>query len=169
MIFLTVGTQLPFDRLVATVDAWAGKQGVTDVFGQIADPGATGFYPGNFRWQSFLPPADFDTCFQEARLVIAHAGMGSIISALTLAKPIVLLPRLAARGEHRNDHQLATARKFQRRPNVWVAMDETGLPEILTRALASGKGGGEGAGNEADQSLILAIRDVVLASGKTSK
>ena len=32
MIFVTVGTQLHFDRMAAAVDRWAGERGVTDVF-----------------------------------------------------------------------------------------------------------------------------------------
>ena len=44
MIFVTVGAQLPFDRLVDTVDAWAGRKGDTEVLAQIAvdDPKAFG-------------------------------------------------------------------------------------------------------------------------------
>jgi hypothetical protein len=32
MIFVTVGTQGQFDRLIRTVDEWAGGHGRTDVF-----------------------------------------------------------------------------------------------------------------------------------------
>ena len=35
MIFATVGTQLPFDRLIAAVDRWAGTRPGREVFAQI--------------------------------------------------------------------------------------------------------------------------------------
>lgn len=42
-IFVTVGTQLPFDRLVKAVEAWVGNHDVTATsFAQI---GATTFNP----------------------------------------------------------------------------------------------------------------------------
>lgn len=109
MIFLTLGTQLPFDRLVRAVDEWCGARGRDDVFGQIADPGDTGYRPQHFDWVAHLPPEDYTTRFASARLIVAHAGMGSIITAMERGKPIVLMPRRADLGEHRNEHQLATA------------------------------------------------------------
>ncbi len=59
MIFLTVGTQLPFDRLVAAVDAWAARQPGQEVFGQISDPGPAGYRPKHFAWVADLDPAAF--------------------------------------------------------------------------------------------------------------
>ena len=58
MIFLTVGTQLPFDRLVAAVDDWCAARGESDVFGQICDPGPDGYRPKHFEWVADLDPAD---------------------------------------------------------------------------------------------------------------
>ena len=43
------------------------------------------------------------------QVVIAHDEMGSIITALEMGKPIVVMPRRAELGEHRNDHQVAAA------------------------------------------------------------
>ena len=60
----------------------------------------------------FLPPAECRERMLAADAIVAHAGMGTILSALELGKPLVIMPRLAAFGEHRNDHQLATAKRF---------------------------------------------------------
>ena len=38
--------------------------------------------------------------------------MGTIIAALELGKPLLMLPRLAAFRESRNDNQVGTARHF---------------------------------------------------------
>jgi len=37
---------------------------------------------------------------QNASVVVAHAGMGSVITAMQHNTPIVLLPRLLEAGEH---------------------------------------------------------------------
>jgi UDP-N-acetylglucosamine transferase subunit ALG13 len=48
-----------------------------------------------------------------------------------MGKPLVILPRKAALGEHRNDHQMATARRFANRAGVTVAWDEIELRRRL--------------------------------------
>lgn len=125
MIFLTVGTQLPFDRLVRSVDDWCKTTGSSDIFGQIADPGRDGYQPRHFEWQAFVEPEEFKHRFDEAQFIVSHAGMGSIITALTLNKPIVIMPRRAALNEQRNDHQLSTVARFSNRPGVYAADDES--------------------------------------------
>ena len=67
-----------------------------------------------------------------ADAVVAHAGIGTILGALELGKPTVVMPRRAALGEHRNDHQLATARRFSG-PGIAVALDEHELAAELGR------------------------------------
>lgn len=127
MIFVTVGTQLPFDRLVKTVDAWVGRNRI-EAFGQI---GAAEYKPHNMKWSEFLEPSEFDDLFKRSNLIVAHAGMGSILSALSSGKPIIVIPRRADNGEHRNDHQIATALKFSKSGILPVAFDETELLEML--------------------------------------
>ena len=137
MIFLTLGTHEPFDRLVRAVDAWAAETGRgTEVFGQITDH--PGYEPKSFDWVATLPPEAYRARCQEASLIVAHAGMGSIITAMTYRKPIVIMPRRASLGEQRNDHQLATAERFGSRPGVFVAEDEVALPILLERLTAGG-------------------------------
>lgn len=140
MILLTVGYELPFNRLVRAVDEWCASRGRTDVFGQIADPGPSGHRPRHFEWQSFLEPEEFQRRFEQADLVVGHAGMGSIVTALCLAKPIVIMPRRAALKETRNDHQVATAEKFALRPGVRVAADETEVGPALDGMVAGSAG-----------------------------
>lgn len=121
MIFLTVGTQFPFDRLVRAVDEWAGASGRDDVVAQI---GPTRFVPRYIRYQSFISPSEFAQHVSSAELIVSHAGMGTILNALGFGKPILVMPRQAKFNEHRNDHQLATARRFKEFGRILVAMDE---------------------------------------------
>lgn len=137
MIFLTMGTQEPFDRLVRAMDDWYGRAERTHVlFGQIADQRDGGYVPRNFEWVSRLSPADYAVRFAQADLIVSHAGMGSILTALHHGKPIVVMPRQAKLREHRNDHQLATVKRLGARPGIYVAEDEMRLPEVLGGVLS---------------------------------
>ncbi|WP_395673897.1 glycosyltransferase [Phenylobacterium sp.] len=128
MIFVTVGVQLPFDRLVRAVDGWAATRGRRDVVAQV---GATTYQPTAMEAYAFLKADEFARRVEAADLIVAHAGMGSIITAIELGKPLFILPRRAALGEHRNDHQLATAGRMAAQANVSLAQDEKVLVQML--------------------------------------
>jgi UDP-N-acetylglucosamine transferase subunit ALG13 len=128
MIFVTVGAQMPFDRLIRTVDEWAGSRGRGDIFAQI---GQADYQPEHMRYSAFINPSDFSEHLEKADVIVAHAGMGSIITALERCKPILVMPRRSDLGETRNDHQIATARQFGALRLVEVAMDEQALFEKL--------------------------------------
>ncbi len=119
MIFVTVGTQLSFDRLLSAVETWAPTQ-AEEVVAQVG-PSKLNFHA--VKAHAFLRADEMDTLFAGCSLVIAHAGMGSILSALRFRKPIIIVPRKASLGEHRNEHQLATARWMAGRPGVTVAWE----------------------------------------------
>lgn len=137
MIFLTIGTHEPFDRLVRAVDAWcAGAEAGPRVFGQITEPRAGGYRPQHFEWVGRLDPQDYDRQIADARLIVSHAGMGSILTALHHAKPIVVMPRRGHLKETRNDHQFTTVRMLRDRPGIHVADDETQLGPVLDRVVA---------------------------------
>ncbi|WP_404422102.1 glycosyltransferase [Nibricoccus sp. IMCC34717] len=124
MILVTVGTDLPFNRLVETVDSWAQRNNRSDVFAQI---GHTDWKPKHIAYTQFIEPVDFNKRFTEADVIIAHAGMGTILSALKWGKPLLVMPRRASLGEQRNEHQLATARHLQALGKITVAVDEAEL------------------------------------------
>lgn len=163
MIFLTIGTQEPFDRLVRTVDAWCASSGRGgDLFGQITERAT--YKPNHFAWVPSVTPQDFQTRCRQADFIVSHAGMGSIITALTYGKPIVILPRSAKLKEHRNDHQQATAKRLGKRPGLLVAQSEAELPGLLDKLTAEkGATGGEALTPFADPSLIAALRTFIHA------
>lgn len=158
MIFLTVGTHEPFDRLVRAVDAWCAARGRADVFGQIAEPGPGGYRPQHFEAVAALSPADYAARFRAAPLVVSHAGMGSIITALSLGRPLLMLPRTAALRETRNDHQIATAERFKARPGLHVAMDEAALPAQLDALLGADAAAPASVSPYAEPALLDAVR-----------
>ena len=129
MIFLTVGTVLPFDRLVRAVDQAIEMGLITaPVFAQI---GCTGLRPRHMEWTPALGKSDFDRKIAEATFVIGHAGMGSMMIALERRKRLLVMPRRRRYGEHVNDHQVASARRFAELGCVLAAYDSDELPARL--------------------------------------
>jgi UDP-N-acetylglucosamine transferase subunit ALG13 len=165
MIFLTLGTQLPFDRLTRAVDEWCEGARVGEkpvVFGQINNVAEGGYQPRNFPWVAHLDPEEFERMVGNSEFVIAHAGMGSIITSQVLAKSIVVLPRRAGFGEQRNDHQLATAEQFEGRDGIHVAWREDDLGALLDRVSKSVEGPRKSAEPFAEPALIAAVREAIL-------
>lgn len=131
MILVTVGMQLGFDRLIAAMDALAPElEGPV-----IAQTGKGTYRPRHMEAREKLAPAEFETLVERASLIVAHAGIGTVVTAARHAKPIVLMPRRASLGEHRNDHQLATVRKLAGRPGILVAEDESELRSRIAEGL----------------------------------
>lgn len=129
MIFATVGTQLPFPRLINALDALAPDLG-EEIVAQ------TGPCDGGYQhvdWHETLTPDAFDTLAGQARLIVGHAGIGTILSARRFGKPLVLLPRRHDFNEHRNDHQIATARQVEHSPGLHVAWQVADLGPLLMR------------------------------------
>lgn len=126
MIFLTVGTQFPFDRLVRSVDEVVGRNSFgEEIIGQI---GNSSYRPHNFEAVSFLRKNLFDKHIFEASCIISHAGIGTITMALDNEKPLLVMPRLKQYDEVVNNHQVAIARKFEELGHILVAYQEEDLP-----------------------------------------
>lgn len=130
MIFVTVGTQMHFDRLIEAVDDWAGILHDEEIFAQT---GPSSYRARHIKTKSFITPQEFRLYAERARIFISHAGMGSILTALEFGKRIAVMPRRSDLGEHRNDHQLATARYFGSKGRIVVAQDRQELCEKLTQ------------------------------------
>jgi len=86
--------------------------------------------------RSKIAPAEFEALVRKARLIVAHAGIGTVLTAARCGKPILLMPRRADLGEHRSDHQLATVRRLEGRPGILIAWDESELPGRIAQAAA---------------------------------
>ena len=127
MIFATVGTQLAFPRLMSALNSIANDLDER-IVAQVGDD--AGHYPA-LETHAALAPAEFDAAFSGARVVVAHAGVGTILNARKIGKPLVIMPRRHSLGEHRNDHQMATAREVADLPGIHVAWDEADLARWL--------------------------------------
>lgn len=129
MIFVTVGSQLSFDRLVGLVDEWASLHPDEQV---IVQSGETAFVPRHCQAVPFMENDEWEGLFQRADRIISHAGMGTILKSIVYGKPLIIAPRKAELREVCNDHQCATAARFRNEHNIWVINNATELSAALT-------------------------------------
>lgn len=154
MIFVTVGTQLAFPRLIDAMNRIAPTLSET----VIAQTGPGGGDWTNLDHRANLSPAAFAETFRAARAIVAHAGIGTILSARSAGKPLIVMPRRHALGEHRNDHQLATARQVAELPGIHVTEDETGIAALLAAPELTAA---SEASSPAREALIARLRDFI--------
>lgn len=126
MIFLTVGTQFPFDRLVKSVDKIVSEDEYEEEI--IAQIGDSSYQPRNFKAISFLEKHDYDKLISEASGIISHGGIGTIAVAMEYNKPLLAMPRLKKYGEVVHDHQLDIVKRFEMLGCVLVAYETAELP-----------------------------------------
>ncbi len=157
-VFVSVGTMMPFDRLVQAMDDWAAANPAIPVFIQI---GSGRYEPRHAPFVRLMPAADYRARVAATRLFIAHAGMGSIISAIEAGKPLLMLPRLRAEGEHNTDHQLATAKDVGSRPGLHVAVDAGDLQRRASALLSDSGAPPAPISRFADQGFTDRIRSFI--------
>lgn len=154
VIFAVAGTQLPFPRLMTAMDNVAARLGL-DVVAQTSDPH---FVPRAMTARPFILPDEFDAHVARCTLMVAHAGIGVIIAAAEHRKPLIVMPREAKLGEHRNEHQLATVRRCGGMPGLQVVRTEAELERAVRSAPSEGLGR---AAPDRRQVLVDALRQSV--------
>lgn len=139
MIFVSVGTQLPFPRLInLTLKGLNLSNSKYNLLCQTADEvfSPDSPVPDNCTFQPFIAANEFVANIIKADLVISHAGMGNILSCLEYGKTGIFLARSFELGEHRNDHQFDTAKSFQDKfPNIHLFTDGTSFTDYLVSRL----------------------------------
>lgn len=110
-VVVTLGTN-PYgfraliERLVAVLPS------ATEVLWQT---GATDTADLPIEAHGILPADELMSAMRAADVVVAHAGIGSTLTALDAEKVPVLVPRLRSRGEQNDDHQTRIAAELERR------------------------------------------------------
>jgi len=128
MIFVTVGTSSwDFSRLIKEMDRIAGEIG-EEVVMQIGD---IEYEPKNAKYFRFTSEEEIEELYRNARVVVAHAGVGCIISALKHNKAIIVVPRREKYGEHFDDHQVDIARELEQEGRITVVWDVKELGKAL--------------------------------------
>jgi beta-1,4-N-acetylglucosaminyltransferase len=126
VIFVTVGTTLPFDDLVRAVDRLAAQ-------GALAEPvlcqiGHGQYVPGHCEHFRFKPNLDEET--GRASLVIGHGGTGTVTGLLSSGKPFIAVANPL--GAHDHQRQFL-ARLCKVVDFLWTA-DLSELPALIERA-----------------------------------
>jgi len=117
MILVTVGSsEIPFDRLLEAFDV--GERSDEEL---IVQHGPSLVRPRGASCVDFLSYDELVDAIRRARLVVTHAGVGSIMTALANGKRPVVVPRLRRFGEAVDDHQLDLGRR----------LDESGLVVLV--------------------------------------
>ena len=96
MILVTVGTTLPFDALIKTVDSLVEAGKIKDRI--VCQIGHGSYVPIHCEYFKFQP--SLDDCIEEASLVIGHGGTGTVFSALSAGKPFVAVANPAMANNH---------------------------------------------------------------------
>ena len=126
MIFVSVGThEAPFDRMLRAVDELRLDEDVVIQHGpsRVRSEGAV-----EVEYLSFDEVVDY---IREARAVVMHAGVGSVMISLANGKRPIVMARLQRFGEHVDDHQLELARRLEESGLVTVVDDAAALAEAL--------------------------------------
>lgn len=147
---------MPFDRLIMAVDGWAASHTEMHIYAQI---GETSYRPAHIEYVNLLEPPEFRRRVLWADVLVAHAGMGSILTALQYGKPLLVMPRHGRLKETRNDHQIATALRIKAMTKVAVAMDEDEIPALLDSITRLGAS--ELISDRASDQLLSAIRSFI--------
>jgi UDP-N-acetylglucosamine transferase subunit ALG13 len=128
MIFVSVGThEAPFDRMLRAVDDLELDEQIVVQHGpsHVRCEGAV-----ESEYLSFDEVVDY---IREARAVVMHAGVGSVMISLANGKRPIVMARLQRHGEHVDDHQLELARRLEANGLVTLVEDSAALAKALGR------------------------------------
>jgi beta-1,4-N-acetylglucosaminyltransferase len=126
VILVTTGTNgVAFDRLLRAVDAIETGEPM------VVQHGPSSLRPSRATCVDYVSFDELVELVREARLVVSHGGVGSILVALTNEKRPLVVPRLARFGEVVDDHQLELARKLAGVSLVTLGEDVGRLPELV--------------------------------------
>lgn len=131
MIFVTVGTQkFQFDRLLKAMDEYVRDNPSVNVYGQT---GFSAYKPKFFESKPFLSKEEFNHYLNLSSVVVAHAGVGTIMACLEHEKKIIVMPRSEDKCEHVDNHQDDLALYFNDMGYLKAVYSKEELFSILDR------------------------------------
>jgi UDP-N-acetylglucosamine transferase subunit ALG13 len=108
VIFVTVGTnEARFDRLLHAVAQLELDEDVVVQHGHSSP-----LHPPGAALIDFLPFEGIVDMVRRSRVVVTHAGVGSVMVSLANGKRPIVVPRRKAFSEAVDDHQLELGRRF---------------------------------------------------------
>lgn len=130
LIFVTLGTQdKPFNRLLEALEYQIDLGNIKEEV--IVQTGLTKYESAKMKIFNLVSHDEFEKYIKDARIVITHGGVGSIITALKHEKKVIAAPRLAQYGEHVNDHQLQILKCFEKKGYILPLYDFSDFDKVL--------------------------------------
>ena len=128
MILVSVGSgRFPFDRLLRAIEQLPPGEEL------IVQHGSSSVRPTGAMCLDFIPFETMVDYVRDARIVISHAGVGSVLVAFANGKRPLVVPRLSKFGEIVDDHQLEFGRRLAQADLVTLVEDLDELPEAIAR------------------------------------
>lgn len=135
MIFVILGTQdKKFPRLLDAIQKQIDNGKIDKKEEIIVQAGSTKYESKNMKILDYMPIDKFEECIEKASLIICHAGVGTILTALKKGKKIIAAARLKKYGEHVNDHQLQILENFSKKKYILELEDFEKLDVVLEQA-----------------------------------
>ena len=126
LIFVTLGTQdKKFPRLLEAVEKLEIDEKI------IAQIGSTDFESKKIELHKFMAKDEFDNYMKEARVIISHAGVGTIIEGLKLNKKMIVAARKKEYKEHVNNHQEQILKTFSDNGFILALNNFDNLQELI--------------------------------------
>lgn len=128
MILVTIGlSHFGFDRLIRKMDEIALKIDEKVVI----QSGSSDYEPANSEYFKFTDRKHMDKLYSDCRILITHAGTGSIINSIKRNIMPMVVPRLSKYNEAFDDHQVEIAEEFSRLGYVVMINDLDEIYEYL--------------------------------------
>lgn len=131
-IFIMFGTQdKRFDRLMNAVlsSSFVNEH---EVYMQLGY--TVGDFGNTIHYQQYYTEEELLKQIKLADIVITHAGVGSIVAALKLDKPTIVVPRLGKYKEQNNDHQVQIMNRYKENGYIIALEDLSKIDEAISIA-----------------------------------
>lgn len=99
----------------------------------IMQIGYTTYKPVNAQYFEFAEYSKIQKLNSDSRVVVSHAGVGSILTALEQRTHLIIVPRLKKYDEVVDDHQLEISKELSENSNVTVVYEVENLAESLKK------------------------------------
>ena len=132
MIFVILGTQdKTFPRLLDAVQKQIDLGNISKEEEIIVQAGSTKYNSKDMQVMDYIDVERFNELMEKADLIISHAGVGTILTALEKDKKVIAAARLKKYGEHVNDHQKQILENFKNAGYILALENFDKLNELI--------------------------------------
>jgi UDP-N-acetylglucosamine transferase subunit ALG13 len=160
MILVSVGThEQPFDRLVEAAAALPGDEEM------VVQYGTSSVTSGRGEWIDFMSFDELAVLASRARVVVCHAGVGSIVLARRYGHRPIIMPRRPHLGEHVDEHQMELTRRLAKAGIVTVVETAEELAAAVAAPPAVAQVGTQAGALHGPSALSADVREVLIGLG----